>query len=186
MSTSIRRGAVVVLLVFSIACGGSGPTSPSGTQPTSSPSQTGTQLPSFPSPTPGPLVSFPPLAGPSRTFIFDGVTASELSYRVSDYTWQSRVVLYDNGACVLQYPPSVASIYGEGRLPGAYREANGVINFLFQSSTGRSIDEPWNDATGTLTPRPPAPLGKGDLLTIRYPESMHHADFEDAVYVLMP
>jgi hypothetical protein len=183
MRTSIRCGAVVVLLVFSVACGSSGPTSPSGTQPASSPSQTGTQLPSFPSPTPPRLLNFPPLTGPSRTFIFDGVTASELSYRVSDYTWQSHVVLYDNGACVLQYPPS---IYGEGRFPGAYREANGVIMFLFQSSTGRSIDEPWNDATGTLTPRPPAPLGKGDLLTIRYPESMHHADFEDAVYVLMP
>jgi len=172
MSTSIRRGAVVVLVVCSVACGSSGPTSP-----------TGTQLPSFPPIPPSRLMNFPPLAGPSRTFIFDGVTASELSFRVSDYTWQSRVVLYDNGAFLLQYPPS---IYGEGRFPGAYREGDGVIMFLFQSSTGRSIDEAWNDATGTLTRRPPAALGKGDLLTIRYPESMHQADYEDAVYVLMP
>jgi hypothetical protein len=93
---------------------------------------------------------------------------------------QSRFVLYDNGAFLLQYPPSS---FGEGRFPGAYRDANGVTMFLFQSSSGRSIYEPWNDATGTLTPGPP---GKGDLLTIEYQESMHHADFDDAVYVLIP
>ena len=152
MSISIRPDAIVALLVFSVACGSSGPTSP-----------TGTELPSFPLIPPSRLMNFPPLAGPSRTFIFDGVTASELSYRVSDYTWQSRFVLYENGAFLLQSPPS---IYGDGRFPGVYREENGVIMFLFQSSTGRSIDEPWRDATGTLTPRSPASLGKGDLLTI--------------------
>ena len=124
----------------------------------------------LPSPTPPPLIEFPPLSGPSRTFIFD----NDLTYPVSDYTMQSRFVLYDNGAFLLQYPPSS---FGDGRFPGAYREENGVTMFLFQSSSGRSIDEAWNDATGTL---------KGDLLTIQYQESMHHADFEDAVYVLMP
>jgi hypothetical protein len=80
---------------------------------------------------------------------------------------------YDNGACVLQYPLSISSIYGEGRLPGAYREADGVIMFLFQSSSGRSIDEAWEDATGTLN---------GDVLEIRYIEQMQHSDFENAVY----
>jgi hypothetical protein len=109
------------------------------------------------------------LEGPARTFIFE----AELSYRVSDFTRQSRFVLYDNGACVLQYPPSISSIYGEGRLPGAYREADGVIMFLFQSSSGRSIDEAWEDATGTLN---------GDVLEIRYIEQMQHSDFENAVY----
>ena len=43
---------------------------------------------------------------------------------------------------------------------------------LFNSSTGRRVNDPWEDATGILT---------GDSLTIQYEESMHHADFEDAV-----
>ena len=57
----------------------------------------------------------------------------------------------------------------------ACQGANGVLMFRFDSSTGRSVDEPWDDATGTL---------KGDSLTIQFQESMQHADFEDAVYVL--
>jgi hypothetical protein len=107
------------------------------------------------------------LAGPSRTFIFD----SELSYPVRDFTRGSRFVLYDNGAFGLQYP-GIEYVYR-----GGYRDANGVLVFLFDSSTGRSVDEPWNDATGTL---------KGNLLTVQYDEIMQHSDFEDAVYVLMP
>ena len=145
------------------------PVSPSSLTVAPSPTVSGTPLPSFPPIPPERLMNFPPLVGPSRTFIFEG----ELSYRVSDYTWQSRVVLYDNGACLLQYPPSVGGIYGEGRLPGAYREENGVIMFLFQSSTGRSIDEPWSDATGTLN---------GDVLEVRHNEIAQHSGFENAVY----
>ena len=121
------------------------------------------------------------MSGPSRTFIFD----AELTARLwsanpnfvstpHDYTKNSRFVLYDNGAFLLEYPPSS---FGEGRFPGAYRDANGVMMYLFDSSTGRSFDEAWDDATGTL---------QGDALTIQYQESMQHADFEDAVYVLMP
>jgi hypothetical protein len=91
-----------------------------------------------------------------------------------DHTSNSRFVLYDNGAFLLQYPPSR---FGDGRFPGAYRDASGIIMFLFRSSSGRSVDEEWDDATGTVN---------GDSLTIQYRESMHHADFEDAVYMLMP
>src|SRR5688572_25522735 len=90
MYTVVRRSAVVVLVVLSVACGSSGPTSPTGTNRPSA----------LPPPIPRPQQSFPPLSGPSRTFIFDG----ELSYRVRDFTRQSRFVLYDNGAFVLQYP----------------------------------------------------------------------------------
>ena len=48
--------------------------------------------------------------------------------------------------------------------------------FLFEFQ-GRTIFDPWDDATGTL---------KGDSLTVQYEESMRHADFEDAVYTLTP
>jgi hypothetical protein len=116
MNRTVRRGAVVVLLVFSGACGSSGPTSPSGTS----------QPPSLPSPT-APLITFPTLSGPSRTFMFDG----ELEYPVRDFTRQSRFVLYDNGAFVLQYP---SSSLGDGRYRGAYQAANGVMMFLFRVS----------------------------------------------------
>jgi hypothetical protein len=111
-------------------------------------------------------MNFPPLSGPSRTFIFD----RELSYAVRDFTKKSRFILYDNGAFGLQYP-GIEYVYR-----GGYQDANGVLMFLFDSSTGRSVNEPWDDATGTL---------EGDSLTIQYQESMQHADFENAVYVLL-
>jgi hypothetical protein len=167
MNTTVPRGAIVVLVVFSVACGSSGPTSPSGTS----------EPPSLPLPTPRPLIDFPPLSGPSRTSIFDG----ELTYHlrlgtpgwrldVWDFTMNSRFVLYDNGAFVLQYPPSR---FGDGRFRGAYQLAYGTMIFLFEFQ-GRSVGEP-GDATGTL---------EGDSLVIQYVETMKHADFEDAVYVL--
>jgi hypothetical protein len=154
MDTTVRHGAVVILLVLFAACGSSGPTSPTGTNPPLA----------RPSPTPPPPTNFPPLSGPSRTFVFD----RELSYRVSDYTRNSRFVLYDNGAFVLQY-----SSLGEGGYRGGYKEANGVVIFEWE---GWSVAGPWG-ATGTLN---------GDSLTVRYNEIMQHTDFEDAVYRLMP
>ena len=101
MNTTVRRGAVVVLLALFAACESSGPASPTATSPSPAP----------PPATPRPPIEFPPLSGASRTFIFDG----ELTYRlrsanpyrrldVSDYTKTSRFVVYDNGALVLYYP----------------------------------------------------------------------------------
>jgi|RhiMetdeSRZDD1v2_1073273.scaffolds.fasta_scaffold1185024_2 hypothetical protein len=159
MNTTVRCGAVVVLLVLLAACGNSVPTSPTGTSPPSE----------LPPPTPPPpQINFPPLSGPSRTFIFD----RELSYPVRDFTRKSRFVLYDNGAFELQYPPSQ---YGPGLFRGAYQNVDGVIMFLFEFQ-GRKSGTPWDDATGTL---------KGDLLTVQYVWDMRMADFEDGVYVLM-
>jgi hypothetical protein len=127
MNTSVRRGAVVGLLVLLSACAGSGPTSPTATNPP----------PSLPLPTP-PATNFPPLSGPSRTFLF----ARELSYPVSDYTKKSRFILYDNGAFVLQYPS-----LGGGGYRGGYKDASGVIIFDWE---GWSVAGPWS-ATGILS-----------------------------------
>jgi hypothetical protein len=113
MRTDVRWGAVVVLMVLVGACGSSGPTSPSGTS----------QPPSLPPALPPVPINFPPLSGPSRTFIFKG----ELSCGVRDFTRNSRFVLYDNGAFVLQYPPSSL---GDGAFRGQYRDASGGIMFL--------------------------------------------------------
>lgn len=154
MNTTLRHRAVLILAVAFAACGSSAPTSPTGTNPP----------PALPSPTPSPRIDFPPLSGPSRSFIFD----RELSYPVRDFTRQSRFVLYENGAFALHYL-NIEYVYR-----GGYQVANGVLMFLFDSSTGRGVSEPWDDATGTL---------EGDSLTIQYEESMQHADFENAVYV---
>ena len=161
MKTTLRGGAAVVLLVLLAACGSSGPTSPTGTTP---PSGT-TPPPALPKP---PQIDFPPPSGPSRTFIFD----RESSYPVRDFTRKSRVVLYDNGAFELQYPPSQ---YGPGLYRGAYQHANDSIMFLFEFQ-GRSVGTPFDDATGIL---------KGDSLTVQYDWNMRMADFEDAVYALI-
>jgi hypothetical protein len=114
-------------------------------------------------------MNFPPLSGPSRTFIFSRAE----SYPVSDFTKQSKFVLYDNGAFALQYP---ASQSGSGLYRGAYKDESGNIMFLFEFQ-GRSVGEQWDDATGVL---------KGDSLTIQYDLLMQHSDFENAVYVLTP
>jgi hypothetical protein len=151
----LRCGALVTLLVLSTACGGSGPTSPSvRSEPTP-----------VPGPTPQPAPNFPPLSGPSQIFIFD----HQLSYSVRDYTQQSRFVLYDNGAFVLQY----AICNCGGAYQGRYTEANGVITFEWE---GWSTAGPWG-ATGTL---------KGDTLTVQYNLIMAMSDFEDAVYLRTP
>ena len=88
MNSAVRRGMVVVLLMLSAGCGSTGPVSPTETR----------QPAALPPPAPPPAKTFPSLSGPSRTFLFRG----ELSYRVRDYTKQSRFVLYDNGAFVVE------------------------------------------------------------------------------------
>ena len=165
INTAVRGGAVVALLVVFVACGSSGPTSPSGfSQPPPSPSPTPT-----PAPTPSPPISFPPLSGPSRTFIF----ASEVGYSVRDFTKQSRFVLYENGAFGLRYE---ANSFGPAyTYAGQYQNANGVLLFLFEFQ-GRTVDDIWDDATATLS---------GDTLTVQYDLTMQHSDFENAAYVLM-
>ena len=178
MNHAVRCSAAALLLVLSVACGRSGPTSPSGTsQPPSLLSQTPGQLPSRPSQTPRTPMDFPPLSGPSRTYIFDDertylrrVATSKWWGAPSQMTRGSHLVLYDNGAFLLQYQPSQ---FGDGRFRGAYQVAYGTMIFLFEFQ-GRSVGEA-ADAYGSL---------KGDLLTIQYVETMQHADIEDAVYVL--
>src|SRR5688572_20433975 len=106
MHTIVRRCAAVVTLTFFAACGSSLPTSPTAAvQPT-------VRL----APAAPPVSVFPEVSGPSRTFAYE----RELSYPVRDYTKGSRLVLYDNGAFVLQY-----ATLGPGGYRGGYTEVNG-------------------------------------------------------------
>ncbi len=124
MWTAVARGALVGLVLLSIACGGSTPTAPIASS----------QRPVVPS---SPATNFPALSGPSRTFTFD----QDLTYPSRDYTKTSHFVLYDNGAFALQY----VSLGLEYR--GGYTESNGVITFQWE---GWSIAGAWG-ATGALT-----------------------------------
>jgi hypothetical protein len=153
MNTNVRHGPAIVLLMLLAASCSSGPTLPTGTS----------QPPALRSPTPPPPSNFPALSGPSRTFFFD----RELSSPVSAYTKNSRFVLYDNGAFVLQYLR-----LGDGGYRGGYKDANGVITFEWE---GWSSAGPWG-ATGTL---------EGESLRVQYNLIMQMTDFEDAVYALM-
>jgi hypothetical protein len=125
MNTTLRMGAIVVLLVLSAAC--SGPTSPTTTTQTP-------VIPVVPPVTPPPPKTFPPLTGPSRTFVYDHA----LTDFVSDYTKNSQFVLYDDGAFVLQY-------LNLTQYRGGYT-ASGTINFEWE---GWSTAGPWG-ASGTL------------------------------------
>ena len=124
MSATVRRGAVVVLLALSAACGSAvpSPTSPPGL---------------LPGPTPQPSViptSVPPLSGPSRTFIFE-----RADYGVAVYTRESSFVLYDNGAFALQ----TGGQY-RGQYRGSYTTLeNALLHFKFEG------DDQWS-ATGKL------------------------------------
>jgi|SRR6266853_582397 len=153
MRSPLSRGALVGLVVLSIACGSTTPIAPTATSP----------LPGVPSPAAPPSQSFPPLSGRSRTFAFD----HELTYHLTDYTKQSRFVLYDNGAFVLQY----LSLGIEYR--GAYTESNGVFTFEWE---GWSVAGAWG-ATGTL---------KEGSLIVQYNLIMQLSDFEDAAYGVRP
>lgn len=156
--TCLIRRTLLVLLLFSVACSDLRRPGPPGTG--LSPSQ------------PPPPQSGPPLTGPARTFLFSG----PLTHPVGQATAASQYVLYDNGAFALRYPGF--------DLSGEYRqEAGGIINFGFC----------WSNVGGGRTCTPPGSPGgqatgalRDDSLEVRYTESMHHNDFEDAVYRLAP
>ena len=161
MSATVRRGAVVVLLALSAACGGSVPTSPTGT------SASPTPLPGLtPQPSVIPPPSLPPLSGPSRTFIFE-----RADYPVGEYTKRSCFILYDNGAFLFQYMNPGGNLSGQYR--GSYAEENGVIGFSWAGSSYPIS----SDATGTL---------EGDSLKVEYNLNMQLSDFENAVYARIP
>jgi hypothetical protein len=121
MHIGLRSSVVAVLLMVAAACGGSGATSPSGTQPS-----VVTVVP--------PRPTFPPLSGPSRTLVFDHALAN----RASDYTIHSRFVLYDNGGFILQFP----TVAGDG-YRGGYTEVNGAVTFEWE---GWNPTGPWGAA----------------------------------------
>ena len=162
MNGTVRRGAFFVLLSLSAACEVSGPTAPPSPGETPRPGVTAVPrvrpLPSVTRPT-----NVPALSGPARTFIFE-----HASYPVAEYTRQSRFVLYDSGAFVLQY------LNQGGQYRGSYTEENGLIDFT------------WGDSGNIYFPRDATGRLEADSLNVQYNVNMHLSDFEDAVYIRTP
>jgi hypothetical protein len=135
-------------------------------------------LPAAPSPTPqisvpdsaspptiGEPPAFPPVSRPARIY----VAVDWPYYPMHGSPLASRYVLYEDGTFALQY---ASAKYRFFEYRGAYKEADGLITFDFEWR-GRIV-EGSRDATGTLS---------GDSLTVRYVETMQHADFLDGVYI---
>jgi hypothetical protein len=95
-----------------------------------------------------------------RTFVY----GHDLQFPASDYTKQSRYILYDDGAFVMHFEGHSDTAGGDG----VYTETNGAVTFVWASGA-------WT-ATGSLG---------GDLLTVRYNAVAQGADFEDVVYKLL-
>jgi hypothetical protein len=108
-------------------------------------------------PTPPPIPQPPqpvPSGDPVATYVFSGT----LDHRISGFTAGSQYLLYDNGVFGLRYD-AFAHVY-----LGTYRQDYDTILFMFGGAS---------TATGTLN---------GDLLEVRYSDTMVHSDFENAVY----
>jgi len=108
-----------------------------------------------------PLPPLPPLTGAAITYAFSGALENFGVSRVSRLTEGSSFVLYESGGFSLQFE----AFPQQGR--GRYERDDGQIRFYF-SEHGTAVD-----AIGTL---------RGNLMEVRYSESMQHSDFENAIY----
>jgi hypothetical protein len=166
----LRCGWVIGGLMLGLACGTERPTAPSA-------------LP------PPPTITQPPPAlppgEPVATYVFSG----QLDYAVRGFTTASQYLLYDNGVYGLRYD-AFAHVY-----LGTYRQDNDTITFRFFNSAS-TWEEGWSCLSASswpglyFNPGLPKPMTcpfatgtlKGDLLEVRYGDSMQHSDFENAVY----
>ena len=158
-----RHAPVIGILMLGLACGTEPPTGPSAV-----PESPMTALPNPQPPQP------PPSGEPVLIYVFD----RPLDYAVSGFTVGSGYLLYDNGVFGLRYE-AFPHVY-----LGTYRHDDATITLRF--------DNAWTWEAGAMClseSRPtsglcPFAVGtlNGDLLEVRYGDSMQHSDFENAVY----
>ena len=126
--------------------------------------------------TPPPTTTQPPPAlppgEPDAIYVFSG----PLDYAISAFTRGSQYLLYDNGVFALRYADYV--------LLGGYRQDNDTITFQFDDKW--TWEQGWSCLSDSRPTRGLCPFAtgtlKGDLLEVRYGDSMQHSDFENAVY----
>ena len=109
---------------------------------------------------------------PGAIYVFSGPLDS-----VRGFTTRSQYVFYDNGVFELRYE-------GFAPLRAMYRQDSATITFRFDDTW--TWDQGWSclsdsRATHGICPFATGTL-RGDLLEVRYGDSMQHADFENAVY----
>jgi hypothetical protein len=167
MTRVLRCRALIGVLMLGLACGTERPTAPSAI---SVPPTTARPPPSPTQPPPAPQPSGEPIAA----YVFSG----PLDYAIRGFTTGSQYLSYENGVFGLRYD-AFSHVY-----LGTYRQDNATITFRFDGTwtwdQGRSClsdSRPTRGlcpfATGTLN---------GELLEVRYGDSMQHSDFENAVY----
>ena len=162
MTHILRCGWLIGGLMLGLACGEQ-PTAPSAVpvQPT---------VTQPPTPPPEGL----PFGEPVASYVFSG----PLDYAIRSFTTGSQFLLYQSGVFGLRYE-AFPHVY-----LGTYRQDNDTITFRFNDAW--TWDQGWSclrdsRPTSGLCPFAMGTL-KGDLLEVRYGDSMQHSDFENAVY----
>jgi hypothetical protein len=106
------------------------------------------------------------------------VVSGPLDYAISGFTSGSQFLWYDNGVFGLP-SKAFAHVY-----LGTYRQDNDTITFRFDDAW--TWDQGWSCLSDSRPTRGLCPFAtgtlKGDLLEVRYGDSMQHSDFENAVY----
>jgi hypothetical protein len=158
-----RCGGLFSGLVLGFACGSAQPTAPSTftapsnvTQPTAQPPQA------------------PPVGQLIASYVFSG----PLNYPVSGFTPGSQYLLYDNGVFGLRYD-AFPHVY-----LGTYRQDDATITFRFEDVW--TWEQGWSCMTDSRPSHGLCPFATGtldgELLEVRYGDSMQHSDFENAIY----
>jgi hypothetical protein len=163
MTRALRCGWLISGLMLGLACGTEQPTAPSAVR----------VLPTIAQP-PTPPPEGLPLGEPVASYVFSG----PLDYAIRGFTAGSQFLLYDSGVFGLRYD-ALPHVY-----QGTYRQDNATIMFRFDDAW--SWDQGWSCLRDSRPTRGLCPFAtgtlKGDLLEVRYGDSMQHSDFENAVY----
>jgi hypothetical protein len=163
MTRVLRCGWLISGLMIGLACGTEQPTAPSAIRVPPTIAQP-------PTPPPEGL----PLGEPVASYVFSG----PLDYDIRGFTAGSQFILYDSGVFGLRYD-AFPHVY-----QGTYRQDNATIMFRFDDAW--TWDQGWSCLRDSRPTRGLCPFAtgtpKGDLLEVRYGDSMQHSDFENAVY----
>jgi hypothetical protein len=164
MIRCLHCGLLTALLSLGWACGTDRPTAPSVV---SSPPATAS------SPRPAPTAPPLPQGQLAASYIYGG----PLDYPVREFTNGSEYLLYDSGAFALRYQEAWVYL-------GTYRQEDGII--LFRFADDWTWDRGWSCLSDSRPTYGQCPFAsgtlKGDLLEVRYGDTMQHSDFENAVY----
>ena len=147
----------------------------------------GTEQPTAPSAFPAPATSIqpptaPPQGPPLSELIASYGYSGPLDHPIRGFTTGSQYLLFDGGVFGLRYD-AFDFVY-----QGTYRQDHDTITFRFDNAW--TWDQGWSCLSDSRPTHGLCPFAagtlKGDLLEVRYGDSMQHSDFENAVYRRSP